>query len=118
MRGREARRRTEQRAVGGSTAGLLVLADAVTWATSFVDVFVGVYTLLVFAYILLSWVRLPYSPTMERVKRFLYETCDPYLRLFRRFVPPLGGIDLSPIVAIFALVLIGQLLTAAIERIL
>ena len=89
--------------MGGTTAGLALLADAVGWATSFVNVFVGVYTLLIFAYILLTWVRLPYSPTLERVQRFLYETCDPYLRLFRRIVPPIGGLDLSPIVAVFAL---------------
>ena len=107
-----------QRAVGGSSAGSLLLADAVTWATSFVDVFVGVYILLIFAFILLSWVRLPYSPTLERVQRFLYETCDPYLRLFRRIVRPIGGIDLSPIIAIFTLVLVGRLLTEAIERIM
>ena len=97
--------------MGGSSAGSLLLADAVTWATSFIDVFVGVYILLIFAYVLLSWVRLPYSPTLERVQRFLYETCDPYLRLFRRIVRPIGGIDLSPIIAIFTLVLAGRLLT-------
>jgi YggT family protein len=116
--GRERGRRREQRAVGGSSAGSLLLADAVTWATSFVDVFVGVYILLIFAFVLLSWVRLPYSPTLERVQRFLYETCDPYLRLFRRIVRPIGGIDLSPIIAIFTLVLVGRLLTEAIERIM
>jgi YggT family protein len=104
--------------VGGSSAGLLVLGDAVTWTTSFIDVFVGVYTLLIFAYILMSWVRLPYSPTLERVQRFLYETCDPYLRLFRRIVRPIGGLDLSPIIAIFTLVLGSRLLIAAIERIM
>ena len=115
---RERRRHTEQQAVGGSTAGSLLLADAVSWATSFIDVFVGVYILLIFAYVLLSWVRLPYSPTLERVQRFLYETCDPYLRLFRRIVRPIGGIDLSPIIAIFTLVLAGRLLTTAVERIM
>ncbi len=104
--------------MGGSSAGSILLADAVTWATGFIDVFVGVYTLLIFAYVLLSWVRVPYSPTLERVKRFLYETCDPYLRLFRRIVRPIGGIDLSPIIAIFTLVLAGRLLKEAIERIM
>jgi YggT family protein len=104
--------------VGGFSAGLPLLADAASWATSFVNVFVGVYTLLIFAYVLLSWIRLPYSPTLERVQRFLYETCDPYLRLFRRIVPPLGAIDLSPIVAIFALVIVRQLANVLIERLL
>jgi uncharacterized protein YggT (Ycf19 family) len=102
--------------VGGETAASAVLADVASWATSFVDVFVGVYVLLIFATILLSWFRLPYSPTLGHVQRFLHETCDPYLRLFRRFVPPIGAFDLSPIVAVFALVLAGRLVNAAIER--
>lgn len=115
---RERRQHAEQGRVGGISAGLPVLADAASWATSFVTVFVGVYTLLIFAYVLMSWLRLPYSPTIERVQRFLYETCDPYLRLFRRVVPPIGAIDLSPIVAIFALVIVGRLANALIERLL
>jgi uncharacterized protein YggT (Ycf19 family) len=86
--------------VGGHTAGQLVLADALSLVTRFVDVFVGVYVLLIVAYVLLSWVRLPYSPTLSHVQRFLYETCDPYLRLFRRIIPPLGPVDLSPLVTV------------------
>ncbi len=102
--------------MGGSTAGVSLLGDTVSVATSFVDVFVGVYILLIFAYVLLTWIRLPYSPTAERVQRFLFETCDPYLRLFRRIIPPLGGLDLSPIVAVFALVFVGRVVDTAIER--
>ena len=34
----------------------------------------------------------------EILKRFLYDVCDPYLRLFRRFIPPLGPLDLSPMI--------------------
>lgn len=86
-------------------------------AIRFVDVFVGVYVLLIVLYVLLSWVRLPYSPTLSRVQRFLHETCDPYLRLFRRIIPPLGPVDLSPLVAVFALVLAGRLVVAVLERI-
>jgi uncharacterized protein YggT (Ycf19 family) len=104
--------------VGGSSAGLFLLADAESVVTQFVSVFVSVYLLLIFAYVLLSWVRLPYSPTMERVKRFLYETCDPYLRLFRRFVPPLGSLDISPIVAMLALFIFGRVVNALVERLL
>ncbi len=95
-----------------------VLADAASSLQRFVDVFVGVYILLVFAYVLLSWIRLPYSSVVERVRRFLYDICDPYLRLFRRFVPALGPLDLSPIVAIFALIILQRLVNALIERIL
>ena len=61
--------------------------------------FICVYILLLFAYILTSWIRLPYRPWLNRVQRFLYDVCDPYLRIFRRFLPPLGPLDLSPMVA-------------------
>ena len=83
---------------------------------TFVDVFLWVYTLLLFAYILTSWVRLPYRPWLNRIQRFLYDVCEPYLRVFRRILPPLGPLDLSPIVAVFALVLGSQLVIALLER--
>lgn len=103
--------------MGGSAAIPGLLADTATSVQRFIDVFVGVYVLLVFAYILLSWIRTPYSPIVERVRRFLYDICDPYLRIFRRFVPALGPLDLSPIVAIFALILAQRIVNALIERI-
>ena len=87
----------------GVSASFSLLADAVTAAQSFVTVFVTVYTLVIFAYILTSWVRLPYSPTLNRIQRFLYDVCEPYLRLFRSVLPSMGPLDLSPVVAIFAL---------------
>jgi uncharacterized protein YggT (Ycf19 family) len=84
---------------------------------TFVDVFIWVYTLLLFAYILTSWIRLPYSPWLNRVQRFLYDVCDPYLRIFRRILPPLGPLDLSPIVAIFVLFILRNVLVSLLERI-
>ncbi|HEY6030679.1 MAG TPA: YggT family protein [Gaiellaceae bacterium] len=75
---------------------------------NFVAVFVSVYTLLIIAYVLTSWVRLPYS--LSPVQRFLYDVCEPYLRLFRRFLPSFGAIDLSPIVAVMVLWLVEQLI--------
>lgn len=104
--------------MGGASAGPFLLADTESLVTRFVSVFVGVYLLLIFAYVLLSWVRLPYSSTAERVKRFLYETCDPYLRVFRRFVPPLGPLDISPIVAMLTLVVVRQIVNAVVGRLL
>jgi len=98
--------------IGGS----LVLADAVSSIQSFISVFTGVYVLLIFAYILTSWVRLPYSPTLNRIQRFLYDVCEPYLRLFRRFLPPMGPLDLSPIIAVFALILGARIVNTILER--
>jgi YggT family protein len=83
---------------------------------TFVDVFIWVYTLLLFAYILTSWIRLPYSPWLNRVQRFLHDVCDPYLRIFRRFLPPLGPLDLSPMVAIFVLFILRGVLISLLER--
>ena len=71
-------------------ATLPLLIDAITSLQRFVDVFVGVYTLLIFAYILTSWIRLPYSVWLNRIQRFLYDVCEPFLRIFRRILPPLG----------------------------
>ena len=84
-------------------SGSLVLADAVDAIGNFVHVFILVYVLIIFAYIILSWVRLPYSPWLNRIQRFLYDVCEPYLRLFRRVLPPLGPLDLSPMIAVFGL---------------
>ena len=92
-----------------------LLFDAVDAIRSFVDVFIYVYVLVIFVYILTSWIRLPYSPWMNRAQRFLYDVCDPYLRLFRRILPPLGPLDLSPVVAVIVLFLIMRLLDALLE---
>jgi len=94
----------------GWMAALGVLYDWVDSVQSFVAVFIYVYTLLILAYIITSWVRMPYSPWLNRIQRFLYDVCEPYLRLFRRFLPPIGGaIDLSPIVSVIVLVGLDQL---------
>jgi YggT family protein len=103
--------------MGDLLATFGLLGDTATSIQSFVEVFIYVYILLIFAYVILSWIRAPYSPTLSRVQRFLYDVCDPYLRLFRRILPTLGPLDLSPIVAIFALILIQRLLDALIQRI-
>ncbi len=81
----------------GADAIFGLLADAIDSVEQFVTVFIGVYILLIFAYIITSWIRLPYSPWLNRIQRFLYDVCEPYLRIFRRFIPPIGGLDLSPI---------------------
>jgi YggT family protein len=101
--------------VGVTGATSFVLFDAISSIQSFVSVFVGVYILLIFAYIITSWIRLPYSPTLNRVQRFLYDVCEPYLRLFRRFLPSLGPLDLSPIVAVFSLIILNRIIVAVLE---
>jgi uncharacterized protein YggT (Ycf19 family) len=94
----------------GVTATVSLLADAISQAQTFVNVFVTVYTLVIFAYIITSWLRLPYSSWLNRVQRFLYDVSEPYLRLFRRILPPLGPLDLSPMIGIIVLLILGQVI--------
>jgi YggT family protein len=101
----------------GDTAGLMLLADAISSIQSFIDVFVSVYVLLILGYIITSWIRLPYSPWLNRIQRFLYDVCDPYLRLFRRVIPPLGPLDLSPMVAVFVLLIARSLVNQLLDQV-
>ena len=69
-----------------------------------------VYSIVIVVYVLMSWL-----PTTRGVigdiYRVLGRICDPYLNLFRRFIPPIGGmVDVSPIVALFVLQLAVRLI--------
>jgi YggT family protein len=97
----------------------MVVFSAIDTIQLFISIFADVYVIVLILYIIVSMMmsfglRLPYS--LQPVQRFLYDVCEPYLALFRRFLPFLriGMFDLSPIVAILALgvasrVLIGLL---------
>ena len=87
----------------GTEASLTMLCSVISQVKTLVNVFVAVYSLIIFMHILSSWLPLPYNRTLNQLRRFLFDACDPYLRLFRRFVPPLGAFDLSPIIAVLVL---------------
>jgi len=72
--------------------------------------FLNIYLLLIFVRILLSWFQT--AGWAQQAMSFLSPITDPYLNIFRSFIPPLGGIDLSPILAIFSLQIISSLLTS------
>jgi uncharacterized protein YggT (Ycf19 family) len=101
----------------GALATVTVLADAIDSVQRFVNTFALVYTLLIFAYIITSWIRLPYSLWLNRIQRFLYDVCEPYLRIFRRVLPPLGPLDLSPMVAIIVLWIAEGVIQTLLDRI-
>jgi len=98
-----------------------MLADAVSTAIRFVDALYYVYLLLIFVYILTSWIPLPYNVWLSRLQRFLYDVVNPYLAIFRRFLPMLRlgamGLDLSPIIAIIVLSIVWRLVRVGISSI-
>ena len=92
-----------------------MVLDALTEVELFVNVFVGVYIFAILAYILTSWIQLPYA--LRPVQRFLYDLCDPYLRLWRRLIPVSAGpIDFTPMVAVIALIVADRIFDAVIQR--
>ena len=94
--------------MGAADASFGLLLDAVSTIQSFVAIFIWVYLILIFAYVLTSWIRLPYS--LNPVQRFLNDVVEPYLRIFRRVIPPLGPLDISPIIGIGMLIFLRYLL--------
>jgi YggT family protein len=86
----------------------------------YVDALVTVYTLLIIAYILSSLFfafggRVPYARWSSAVLGFLRDVCEPYLGFFRRFIPRLGPLDLSPIVGIIVLRVAGSIVVGLIQ---
>ena len=98
----------------------LVLAVSRADIANYVDALFLVYMIIIFVRILLSWIpRIPYNPVLSTVINFITEVTDPYLRIFRRVIPPVGGggfaLDLSPIIAIFVLIIARGIIVGAIE---
>ncbi|MCY7304115.1 MAG: YggT family protein [Thermoleophilia bacterium] len=106
-------RRSESPSVGIADT-VFLLADIASTVQRFVSVFFDVYILLILAYVLTSWIRMPFA--LQRVQRFLDDVCEPYIRIFRRVLPSFGPLDLSPIVAIITLVVVQRVLVGVIER--
>ncbi|HEY5430051.1 MAG TPA: YggT family protein [Solirubrobacteraceae bacterium] len=99
---------------------MLVLAITRGDVANYVSALVDVYIILIFLYILLNLLfsfgmRLPYARWSDAVMNFLRDVSEPYLRLFRRFIPPLGAIDLSPMIAIIVLYIVRSLVVSAIS---
>ena len=83
---------------------------------TYVNALFIVYIILIFARILMSYLpRVPYSVTLRAVMDFISETTDPYLRIFRRFIPMIGGgVYISPVVPTFVLPLLQGIIRGLI----
>jgi len=91
-----------------------VLATTRTEVAGFLSTLIYVYTLLIILYIVTQLlfslgVRPPYSRATDAVLGFLRDICEPFLRVFRRFIPSVGGLDFSPILAIITLQVVNSI---------
>jgi YggT family protein len=98
----------------------LVLAVTRNDAADYVSAIFVVYTILILANILISYVpRMPYRPWLRSVLDFVKETTDPYLNFFRRFLRPISaggiGFDLSPILALVVLFIVESVVVGLIR---
>lgn len=98
----------------------MILAITRNQVADYVSALFVVYIILIFARILISWIpRVPHSATLRPVLDFITDATDPYLNLFRRFLPPIGGrglaLDLSPMVGIIVLYVAQALLVGLIR---
>jgi YggT family protein len=79
-----------------------------------------VYLVLIFIRILMSWIpRMPYNRYLAAFLKFVSDVTDPYLNIFRRILPPVrmggAGLDLSPIVATFVLIIVGSIVVGLVR---
>lgn len=100
---------------------MILLALTRSDVADYVDALFLVYIVLIFLNILISWIpRMPYYRWLRVVLDFVTETTNPYLNLFRRVIPPLGGgggfaLDLSPMIGIVVLFVLRGVLVALIR---
>jgi YggT family protein len=85
----------------------------------YVDALVLVYFVLILLNIVLSWVQqfrpIPYNLPLRAVIAFIEESTNPYLNLFRRWVPRIGPLDISPIIATIVLFIVGGIAVGLIR---
>jgi len=98
----------------------LVLALTRQDVADYVAALFLVYIILILIRVLMSWIpRMPYNPALRTVLDFVSQTTDPYLNLFRRILPPIGGggfgLDLSPMVGIVVLYVLRQIVVSLIS---
>jgi YggT family protein len=97
-----------------------VLAITRVDVADYLQTLLYVYMVLIFVRILLTWIpRIPYNRILMAVIGFINDVTDPYLNLFRRFLPPVrigpGALDLSPTVGIIVLLVVGQIIVGLVR---
>lgn len=102
------------------SATVVVLATARHDIARYLNALFTVYLVCIFAYVVLniafsSGVRMPYWRWLHVAYGFLRDVVEPYLRIFRRVLPMLGPLDLSPMVATFVLIFVWRIVVGAVD---
>jgi YggT family protein len=87
----------------------------VDYLQTFVATFTWLYIAIIIAWMLSTWVRLPYNIWINRIRMFLDETASPFVGVFRRFVPRIGMLDLSPLVALIVLQVGARIIASILD---
>jgi YggT family protein len=103
-----------------SAAVALPLAAVRDDIARYVDALFTVYLICIFAYVVISimysvGIRPPYSRWWRALTEFLSSVVEPYLRIFRRFLPSMGPLDLSPMVATIVLIVVWRIVVSLIQ---
>ena len=79
---------------------------------NFLGILINVLTLAIFGRVIMSWVTMfaPTSPAVQAINQLLYQITEPVLGPLRRVIPPLGQIDLTPMIAVIVLRVVGPLI--------
>ena len=94
----------------GPQAGLALAALALMAVVAIVKMMVYIIMIAIVIQAVLTWVN-PYSPVMP----LLNSLCRPFLRVFQRFIPPIGNVDLSPLFVVLACQLVLMVPVAVLE---
>jgi YggT family protein len=99
----------------------MILASVGDQIADFITALISVYIIIIIAYIFTSMYfnvggRIPYSRWSRAILDFLRDVTEPYLSIFRRFIPPLGPLDLSPMVAIIVLIFVRAIVVSALTQ--
>ncbi|HEX4806753.1 MAG TPA: YggT family protein [Conexibacter sp.] len=102
------------------TGAMIVLASTRTEIARYVDALFTVYLICIFAYVVISimysvGIRPPYSRWWNAVVEFLRQVVEPYLRIFRRVLPMMGPLDLSPMLATIVLIVVWRIVVSLIH---
>jgi YggT family protein len=92
---------------------MYIIGNFLNALAAVIDIALGAYIWLIIGRVIISWVNAdPYNP----IVRFLHGATDPVLEPIRRRLPIMGGLDLSPMLLILAIIFLRQFLVPTLQR--